>query len=220
MKSFYLIFFCVCFLFCFRCLVLVFFHYFERGMARQRNYLSAAWKTALCVLCQQLWLEFTCVLTSSLLTENCIFNPIIFGCELCTGRHWKGAIDHCCEISDPNFIISCAIAEFCMCVTPAMTNHWAVSNKHPCMNSAAWTVFCNSHGCTVLFFNYLFCHSLSFLLSCFWCSFLSLSSSDLPCCYGEIWIGPPEAVRQCQSLKGGWFRAACCKQRVVARTFK
>lgn len=26
-----------------------------------------------------------------------------------------------------------------------------LSNKHPCMNSAAWTVFWNSHRCTVLF---------------------------------------------------------------------
>lgn len=104
---------------------------------------------ALCVLCQQFWLEFACVLTRPALTDN-YFQPHCFGCELCTGRHWKGAFDHCCEISDLNFIICCANAELCMCVT-----QWQItelfSNKHPCMSSAAWTVFCNSHGCTILF---------------------------------------------------------------------
>lgn len=76
------------------------------------------------------------------------------------------------------------------------------SNKHPCMNSAAWTVFCNSHSCTVLFLT-TYSASTSPLYSPA-SDVVSLSSGDLPCCQWGSWVGPPEAGRpQCQSLKGG-----------------
>lgn len=47
-----------------------------------------------------------------------VFSAHLFACELCTGRYCKGAFDHCCKISDLSFISYCAVAEFCMCVTP------------------------------------------------------------------------------------------------------
>lgn len=43
-----------------------------------------------------------------------VFSAHHFGCELCTGRHWKGAFDLCCKISGLSFINCCAVAEFCI----------------------------------------------------------------------------------------------------------
>lgn len=126
---------------------------FKREMARERGNLSKLFECCLengplCPLSAVLAGILMCSHKSSTDWQLCL-QPHHFGCELCTARHWKGAFDHCCKISDLNFIMYCAIAELCMCVTPY--NDKSLRNKHPCMSSAMWTVFCNSHGCTVVF---------------------------------------------------------------------
>lgn len=109
------------------CLFLLLFQREGWGEGKQVNSSSAAWKMVFPVLCQQFCLEFTRVLTSPLLTDNCIFSSIVSGCELCTSRHWKGAFDHCCKLQViPVLPFYYATAEFGVRATPTVTNHRAL----------------------------------------------------------------------------------------------
>lgn len=75
------------------------------------------------VLCRQFWLEFTRVLTSPLLTDNCIFSSIVFGYELCASSRWKGAFDHRCKLKViPVLSLSMLLLNM-ECVTPTVANH-------------------------------------------------------------------------------------------------